>query len=275
MAHLDETGVYVHVIADGGMSRAATWPRHRLRRRRRHAGLTPVVRVRRRHAAFHLGHGDLPPDLPEAPGRTSVRRQPARDPLRPRHENDGRMNLFRRAQTQWRRAATRRSRSFRRPRSWWPVAGRPEQVLPAVPGRRDGSLRPMSHESVTTGHHPCRRLRRAVRPSLIARRVREAHVYSEIVSPTISVAEVKARAPKASFSAAPKSVYESPARHRRRSGTSSGLSDLGLCYGRAAHGPGSWGHRVAHRPGRVRACRTEPDGQSRLSRTGPRRPACG
>jgi len=27
MRHLDETGVYVHVIADGGMSKAVTSPR--------------------------------------------------------------------------------------------------------------------------------------------------------------------------------------------------------------------------------------------------------
>jgi GMP synthase (glutamine-hydrolysing) len=67
---------------------------------------------------------------------------------------------------------------------------------------------------------------------LIARRVREAHVYSEIVSPSITVEEIKARAPKAIiFSGGPKSVYESPAPSIDAGVYELGIPILGLCYG--------------------------------------------
>ena len=67
---------------------------------------------------------------------------------------------------------------------------------------------------------------------LIARRVREAHVYSEIVAPTISVAEIKARAPKGIiFSGGPKSVYETPAPSIDAGVYELGIPILGLCYG--------------------------------------------
>ena len=47
---------------------------------------------------------------------------------------------------------------------------------------------------------------------LIARRVREAHVFSEIVPATISADEVRAKSPSAIIlSGGPKSVYDSPA----------------------------------------------------------------
>ena len=67
---------------------------------------------------------------------------------------------------------------------------------------------------------------------LIARRVREAHVYSEIVPATISVDEVRARAPKGIiFSGGPKSVYESPAPTIDAGIYELGIPILGLCYG--------------------------------------------
>jgi GMP synthase (glutamine-hydrolysing) len=67
---------------------------------------------------------------------------------------------------------------------------------------------------------------------LIARRVREAHVYSEIVSPSISIEEIKARNPKGIiFSGGPKSVYETPAPSIDPAVYELGIPILGLCYG--------------------------------------------
>jgi GMP synthase (glutamine-hydrolysing) len=67
---------------------------------------------------------------------------------------------------------------------------------------------------------------------LIARRVREAHVYSEIVSSTITVEEIKARRPKGIiFSGGPKSVYETPAPSIDPAVYELGIPILGLCYG--------------------------------------------
>ena len=67
---------------------------------------------------------------------------------------------------------------------------------------------------------------------LIARRVREAHVYSEIVQHTISADEVRAKAPAAIIlSGGPKSVYEVPAPSLDPEIYSLGVPVLGICYG--------------------------------------------
>ena len=67
---------------------------------------------------------------------------------------------------------------------------------------------------------------------LIARRVREAHVYSEIVASTISVEEIRARRPKGIiFSGGPKSVYATPAPTIDPAIYALGIPILGLCYG--------------------------------------------
>ncbi len=67
---------------------------------------------------------------------------------------------------------------------------------------------------------------------LIARRVREAHVYSEIVATTMSAAEMRSRAPKGIiFSGGPKSVYETPAPSIDPAVYDLGIPILGLCYG--------------------------------------------
>ena len=67
---------------------------------------------------------------------------------------------------------------------------------------------------------------------LIARRVREAHVYSEIVQSTISADEVRAKAPTAIIlSGGPKSVYEVPAPSLDPAIYELGIPVLGICYG--------------------------------------------
>jgi GMP synthase (glutamine-hydrolysing) len=67
---------------------------------------------------------------------------------------------------------------------------------------------------------------------LIARRVREAHVYSEIVPHTASAAELVARRPSGIIlSGGPKSVNETPAPTIDPAVYDSGIPILGICYG--------------------------------------------
>ncbi len=67
---------------------------------------------------------------------------------------------------------------------------------------------------------------------LIARRVREARVYSEIVPSTTPVAEILARRPKAIIlSGGPSSVYEEGAPGIDRALFEAGVPVLGMCYG--------------------------------------------
>src|SRR5205807_5079819 len=67
---------------------------------------------------------------------------------------------------------------------------------------------------------------------LIARRVREAHVYSEIVPHTMPAAEMLARRPKAIIlSGGPKSVHVESAPVMDPDVYRSGVPVLGICYG--------------------------------------------
>src|SRR3954462_621110 len=67
---------------------------------------------------------------------------------------------------------------------------------------------------------------------LIARRVREAHVYSEIVPHTMSVADMLARDPAAVvLSGGPSSVYEDGAPSVDPALFEAGVPVLGICYG--------------------------------------------
>ena len=67
---------------------------------------------------------------------------------------------------------------------------------------------------------------------LIARRVREARVYCELVPGTISAEEVRRRAPRGLiFSGGPASVYEPDAPHPDPGVYALGLPILGICYG--------------------------------------------
>jgi GMP synthase (glutamine-hydrolysing) len=96
---------------------------------------------------------------------------------------------------------------------------------------------------------------------LIARRVREAHVFSEIVPSSISAADVKAKAPAAIIlSGGPKSVYEVPAPSLDPAIYELGIPILGICYGAqlmalqlgggvARTGAGEYGRTVVTRNG--------------------------
>jgi GMP synthase (glutamine-hydrolysing) len=67
---------------------------------------------------------------------------------------------------------------------------------------------------------------------LIARRVREARVYSELVPGNISAEEIQRRAPRGLiFSGGPASVYEQGAPHPDPAIYDLGLPILGICYG--------------------------------------------
>jgi len=67
---------------------------------------------------------------------------------------------------------------------------------------------------------------------LIARRVREAHVYSEIVPHTMPVEEMLTRRPKAIIlSGGPASVYAEEAPQVNKEWFTTGVATLGICYG--------------------------------------------
>jgi len=70
---------------------------------------------------------------------------------------------------------------------------------------------------------------------LIARRVRECQVYSEIVPHTITAAEIRARAPKAVIlSGGPSSVYADGAPQVPPGFFDTGVPTFGICYGHQA-----------------------------------------
>jgi IMP dehydrogenase len=96
MRHLDETGVYVHVIADGGMSRGGDIAKAIACGADAVMLGSPLSSAEEAPArGFHWGMATFHPTLPRgARVRTMVRGSLHEILLGPAHENDGRMNLF-------------------------------------------------------------------------------------------------------------------------------------------------------------------------------------
>ena len=96
MRHLDETGVYVHVIADGGMSRGGDIAKAVACGADAVMLGSPLTSAREAPCrGFHWGMATFHPTLPRgARVRTTVRGTLEEILLGPAHENDGRMNLF-------------------------------------------------------------------------------------------------------------------------------------------------------------------------------------
>jgi IMP dehydrogenase len=96
MRHLDETGVYVHVIADGGISKGGDVAKAIA------CGADAVMlgsplssAVEAPARGYHWGMATFHPTLPRGTRvRTEVRGTLREILLGPAHENDGRMNLF-------------------------------------------------------------------------------------------------------------------------------------------------------------------------------------
>ena len=143
MRHLDETGVYVHVIADGGMSKGGDVAKAiACGADAVMIGSPAVLGLRGPRPRLPLGHGHLPPHpSPRRPGAHRRPGQPARNPARPGPRE-------RRPHEPVRRPAHGHGHLRLRDRQGIPEGrshGRPlpadrRQVLPAVAGCGHGPL---------------------------------------------------------------------------------------------------------------------------------------
>ena len=110
---------------------------------------------------------------------------------------------------------------------------------------------------------------------LIARRVREAHVYSTIVPSTITAHEIRALAPSAIIlSGGPKSVYEVPAPSLDPAIYELGIPMLGICYGAQLMAQQLGGHVAKTGAGQYGRTRLTRHGRSALMDQWPDESTC-
>ena len=228
MRHLDETGVYVHVIADGGMSKGGDIAKAIACGADAVMLGSPLSSANEAPArGFHWGMATFHPTLPRGrPGAHRGAGQPAGDPARPGPRERRPHEPLRRPAHGHGHLRLRDGEGVPEGRGdGGPVPADRGQAAPAVPGRRHGPLTAVDDAVLVVDFG-------AQYARLIARRVREAHVYSEIVPPTLSAAEMLARRPRGIIlSGGPKSVYETPAPSIDPAIYDAGIPILGICYG--------------------------------------------
>ena len=231
MRHLDETGVYCHVIADGGVSTGGDVAKAIACGADAVMIGTPLAAaVDAPGRGWHWGMGAVHVAAPGRAGPGRAHGNPRRDPAR----------------TGTRRQ--RRGQPHRRPAAGHgPVRVRDGEGHAEGRARGDDGVTGMSLKK--NGAHTPEDLQRregaadefdtclvvdfgAQYAQLIARRVREAHVYSEIVPHSITAAEVHDRAPAALIlSGGPKSVHVDGAPLLDPEIYGLGVPILGICYG--------------------------------------------
>ena len=160
MRHLDETGVYVHVIADGGMGTGGDMAKAIV------CGADAVMIGAPLAAAleapgrgYHWGMATFHPTLPRGARVATPAAAPLEEILSvPAHENDGRMNLFGALRTSMATCGYETVKEFQKAEVMVAPRSRPRARASRSPGSRHGALT-RRRRQVVLG----RRLRRPVR----------------------------------------------------------------------------------------------------------------